>query len=304
MVKRKSMFHKMTTGDIIYIGITYVMLTLLLVIVLYPLIFILSASFSSPTAVMSGRVVLWPVDFTVQGYMVILRNQNILRGFANSVFYTAVGTVVNVIITMIAAYPLSRKNLPGRRAITLFFGFTILFGGGMIPNFILVANLGLLNTRWAMIIPGALSVWNMIIARTFFETTFSEELHEAAVLDGCSEFKCFLKIILPLSKAILAVMALFYAVGHWSSFFNAFLYLTDPSLYPLQIILRQILVANQVSAEMLAEVGGGVGEESREALAELLKYSLVVVASVPMLLVYPFAQKHFVKGVMIGSVKG
>lgn len=279
----------------------YLVLTLLLILILYPLIFVLSASFSSGSAVTSGRVWLWPVEPTLAGYEAIFKNRMVLVGFYNSFFYTIVGTLINVVMTILAAYPLSRPDLPGRRVIAFLFFFTILFGGGLIPTYLVVRDLGMLSTRWAMIIPGALSVWNVLIARTFFENNIPRELREAAELDGCDDFNFLWRVVLPLSGSIIAVLALFYSVGHWNSYFNALIYLYDQNLWPLQLVLRDILVQNQIDPTMMVDAREMA---AKAQLRELLKYSLIVVATVPLLIAYPFVQRHFVKGVMIGSVKG
>lgn len=288
-------------SDKVFDGIVLVFLTLLLILVLYPLIYIVSASFSSASAVTSGKVILLPVDFSLEGYKAVFENKDIWLGYKNTIIYTVCGTFINVAVTLMAAYPLSRKDLQGKGILTFFFTFTMLFGGGMIPNYILIRDLHLMNTRWAIILPGALSVYNMIVARTFIQSNIPDELLEASQLDGCSDTKYFFSIILPLSKAVIAVLALFYGVGHWNAYFNAFLYLNDKKLYPLQIFLREILINNTMDMNSFVDP---TLMEAKQGLADLLKYSLIIVASVPVLCLYPFAQKYFVKGVMIGSVKG
>lgn len=290
-----------TRGDRIFSIANYVVLVLFVVVVLYPLIYLVSASFSSGAAVSSGRVWLWPVEPTLDGYLAVFRHRLIVSGFLNSLFYTTAGTILNVALTLLAAYPLSRKDLYGRPVFTTLFIFTLLFSGGMIPNYLVVKDLGVLNTRWALIIPTALAVWNVIITRTYFQMTIPDELLEAAQLDGCTDFSFFFRIVLPLSGPIIAVNALFYAVGHWNEYFNALIYLTNQSLFPLQLVLREILVENQIDLTMISDMQQFVAQQN---LRELLKYSVIVVASVPLLLVYPFVQKHFVKGIMIGSLKG
>ena len=288
-------------SDKVFDGIVLVFLTLLLILVLYPLIYIVSASFSSASAVTSGKVILLPVDFSLEGYKAVFENKDIWLGYKNTIIYTVCGTFINVAVTLMAAYPLSRKDLKGKGILTFFFTFTMLFGGGMIPNYSLIRDLHLMNTRWAIILPGALSVYNMIVARTFIQSNIPDELLEASQLDGCSDTKYFFSIILPLSKAVIAVLALFYGVGHWNAYFNAFLYLNDKKLYPLQIFLREILINNTMDMNSFVDP---TLMEAKQGLADLLKYSLIIVASVPVLCLYPFAQKYFVKGVMIGSVKG
>jgi putative aldouronate transport system permease protein len=289
------------TSDRLFSLATYLVLALFLVVLLYPLIYIVSASFSSGTAVVSGRVWLWPVDLSLDGYRAVFRDHAVVLGFLNSLFYTVVGTVVNVALTLLAAYPLARRDLYGRGVFIFLFVLPLLFNGGLIPTYLVVKDVGLLNTRWALIIPTALAVWNVIITRTYFQITIPDELLEAAQLDGANDFAFFFRIVLPLSGPIIAVNALFYAVGHWNEYFNALLYLTNQSLFPLQLVLREILVQNQIDLTMMADVQQYL---ARQNLAALLKYSLIVVASVPMLAVYPFVQKYFVKGIMIGSLKG
>jgi len=281
--------------------VNYVVLTIALIVVLYPLVYVVSASFSSSYAVLSGKVWLWPVDPSLDGYKAIFKNKNILTGFQNTLFYTLAGTFVNVVMTVLAAYPLSRRDFRGRNKFMLLFVFTMMFNGGLIPTYFVVKDLHLIDTVWAMLIPTALSVWNVIIMRTYFQTTIPHELLEASQIDGSNDFGFLLKIVLPLSGPIIAVIALFYAVGHWNQYFNAMIYLKSPDLYPLQLILRDILVQNEVRIDMLGDVKSAA---ARQGLRELLKYSLIVITSVPLMLVYPFVQKFFVKGVMIGSIKG
>ncbi|WP_425464928.1 carbohydrate ABC transporter permease [Paenibacillus dokdonensis] len=286
--------------DKFFLGIVYIFLSLVLLLILFPLLHILSASFSSPSAVTSGKVWLWPVDFSLIGYKAVFQNSDILVGFGNSFFYTIVGTLVNVSFTAMLAYPLARKTFYGRGLIMILLVFTMFFDGGLIPNYLLVKSLGMVNTRWAMIIPGALAVFQVIIARTFFQS-IPEELAEAADMDGCSDMRFFLRIVLPLSKPILAVLFLMYAVGHWNAYFNALIYLKDSSMFPLQIFLRNILILNSENSDMLTNVNSLLVQQG---LKDLLKYSLIVVSTAPVLIIYPFVQKHFVKGVMIGSLKG
>lgn len=288
-------------SDRLFNVMNYAMLTLTLLVVLYPLVYVVSASFSSSYAVLSGKVWLWPVDPSLDGYKAIFKNSNVLTGFKNTFIYTVAGTFVNIFMTVLAAYPLSRKDFRGRNVFMLLFVFTMMFSGGLIPTYLVVKNLQLIDTIWAMLIPTALSVWNVIIMRTYFQTTIPGELLEASQIDGCTDFRFLLRIVLPLSGPIIAVIALFYAVGHWNQYFNAMIYLKSPDLYPLQLILRDILVQNEVKIDMLGDVKSAA---ARQGLRELLKYSLIVVSSVPLLLVYPFVQKFFVKGVMIGSIKG
>ena len=270
------------------------------IIVLYPCIYVVSASFSSPEALISGQVWLFPVKFSLDGYKAVFAEKKVWMGYANSIFYTVAGTAINVFLTAIAAYPLSRKDLVGRKGITAFFTFTMIFNAGMLPTYLAVKSFHLLDSRWALLLPGAINVYNLIITRTFFENTISNELLESAQIDGSSNFQFFCKITLPLSKSVLAVITLFYAVAHWNNFFDSLLYINTPEKYPLQIYLREILTMNSTQ-DILANV---VAEQNSLYMSELLKYALIIVSTVPLLIVYPFIQKNFVKGVMVGAVKG
>lgn len=287
-------------GDKWFNGINVLLISLFLVVILYPLIFVVSASISSPDAVISGKVWLWPVHPTLEGYAAVFKHKLIWSSFRNSVIYTVAGTCFSVVLTIAAAYPLSRRDLFGKNWIMLLFVFTTMFSGGLIPSYLLVKDLGMLNTVWAMIIPSAMSVFNIIITRTYFKTTLPDEMLEAAQIDGCNDFRYVFSIVLQLSGPIIAVVALYSAVGYWNQYFNGLLYLDNQKLYPLQLVLREILVQNEVDASMLEmkEIA------AQEGLRSLLKYSLIVVSSLPLLLVYPFVQKYFIKGVMIGSLKG
>ncbi|GIP03186.1 sugar ABC transporter permease [Paenibacillus lautus] len=292
---------KPTVGDRIFDVFVYAVLFAGFIIVAYPLLYVLSSSFSDPQAVVSGKVWLFPVKPTLEGYAAVFKNSQIVTGFMNSLFYMIVGTTVNIVMTVLAAYPLSRKELQGRSVITLYFVITMFISGGLIPSYLLVKNLGLLDSRWALIIPAAMSVWNVIITRTFFQATIPQELYEAAQLDGAGDFRFLVSIAIKLSAPIIAVMALYYGVGHWNTYFNALIYLKSPDLFPLQIILRSILVVNNIDPTMVVDFEA---LQRKQGLADVLKYSVIVVASVPVLLIYPFVQKYFVKGVMIGSIKG
>lgn len=278
-----------------------VMMVFLLVAVLYPLIYVVSCSFSSGTAVSYGRVVFWPVDFSLKGYQIVFNYRQVWVGYKNSILYTLAGTMINLCLTTMAAYPLSRREFQGRRFYTLIFMVTMFFSGGMIPTYILMTNLHLTNTPWAVLLSGGISVYNLMIMRTFFQTSIPEDLQDAARIDGITDIGYLFRIVIPLSKAIFAVITLYYAVGHWNSYFNAMLYLRDRTLYPLQLVLRDILNASQVDlsqitdAELLAEM---------KNVADQMKYSLIVISSLPILVAYPFVQRFFEKGVMIGSIKG
>lgn len=279
----------------IVIGILLLTIT---AIVLIPLIYVVASSFSSPQAVVSGQVSLWPVDFTTRGYQTALSNSRILTGFLNTIFYTLGGTAISVVLTVLIAFPLSRPDLPGRGIILALLIFTMLFQGGLIPTFLVVKSLGMLDTPWALLIPNAIGVWQVLIAITYFQETIPSELYQAARIDGATDRQILTKIVLPLSKPMLAVIALMYAIGQWNSYFDALIYIRSPELYPLQLVLREILILNQIS-------GGDVLQMvERQQLAQLLKFSLVVVSTVPILLLYPFVAKYFTKGMLVGSVKG
>ena len=292
---------RLSRQDKTYYSVVYTLVTLLTLIVLLPLTNVLACSFSAPESVASGKVLLWPVNFSVSGYERVFNTDEIWIGYANTLYYTIVGTFVNVFVTMICAYPLARRGLPYKSFFSFLFAFTMLFSGGLVPTYLLARNLHLLNTRWALIIPGAMGVYQMIVTRTFLVANIPQELLEMSQIDGCNDFRFFWSFVLPLSKAVIAVTAMQYAVGHWNSWFSAFLYLSDDKKYPLQMMLRRILVMNQIKASDY------VDEETlvaMEGMADLLKYSLIVVATVPILCAYPFIQKYVVKGIMIGSLKG
>lgn len=284
---------------ILYIVVNLI-LGLFTLIVLLPLIHIVAASFSSGTAVSTGRVLLWPVDFSLVGYETVFGHRLILSAYRNTIFYTVAGTLINLVLTLTCAYPLSRRDMPMKRGFMLIFLITMFFSGGLIPTYMLMAQIKFVNTIWAMLIPGAVSVYNMILVRTYFSNSIPNELLEAAQIDGCSDARYFFSIMLPLSKPIIAVVTLYYAVAHWNAYFNGMMYLNDQDLYPLQLVLRQILIASQIDLQDL-DVESMI---ARQGLADLLKYSLIVVSTAPIMCVYPFVQRYFIKGVMIGSVKG
>jgi putative aldouronate transport system permease protein len=291
---------KESIGDRIFLTFVYIILSVVLLIVLYPMIYVISASFSSPLAVSSGKVWLYPVDFSLRGYEVMLSDSQIIIGYANSIYYTFFGTLISVLLTVTVAYPLSRPKLYGRNFLMFFITFTMIFSGGLIPTYMVVKELGMLNTRWALIIPGAVAAFFVIIARTFFQLNIPDELAEAAELDGCSDLNFLWQIVIPLSGPIIAVLALMYAVGQWNAYFDALIYLKSPDLQPLQLVLRTILILNLAG-------GGSVDAATllkRRELADLLKYTVVVVGSLPVLIIYPFVQRYFVKGMLIGSIKG
>ena len=286
--------------DRTFTAINLSFLGLCFLIVVIPLISVISHSISDPMTVYSGKVLLLPKDINFVGYTTLLQDERIIRGYSNTILYTLVGTTINLLLTIMAAYPLSRRFFYGRRVFAMIFTFTLMFSGGLIPRYFLVRDLKLLNTMWALVIPNAMAVWNVMIARTFFVEGIPEDLQEAAALDGCSDLYFIVRIVIPLSGSILAVMALLYGVGHWNSYFDALIYLEDEKLYPLQLILRSIFASTK-----LDDLTGDFAEQAqRTALVEVLKYALIIVASLPLLIIYPFVQKFFVKGVMIGSLKG
>ncbi|NCB93176.1 MAG: carbohydrate ABC transporter permease [Clostridia bacterium] len=297
----KTKFKSQSLQDKIFIIVVYSLLIMLFVIVAYPLIYIVSASFSDPQAVISGEVILWPVKPTLRGYAAVFKNSKIVTGFINSIFYMVAGTSLNIVMTILCAYPLSRKEFTARSKLAAIFVFTMYFSGGLVPSYILVNKLGLINTPWAMIIPSAMSTYNMIICRTYIQNSIPDELYEAGQLDGCTPWKYLIRVVVPLSKPIIAVLVLYYGVAKWNNYFDAMIYLKKDALQPLTIVMREILIQNKVDFTMISDVK--VASEL-QGLTQLLKYSTIVVASVPVLLIYPFVQKHFVKGVMIGAVKG
>ena len=283
----------------------FIILTLILIIVAYPLYFVIIASISDPQAVSGGDVTFLPVGFSLDGYAEVFKDTRVRRSFVNSIFYTTVGTCINLIVTIPTAYTLSRRQFAGKKFVTFFYMVTMFVSGGMIPTYLVVKNMQMLDTMWSLIVPGAMSVYNMIVARTFFESSLPEELFEAATVDGCGHTKFFFKIALPLSKAIIAIMVLYYGIGHWNNYFSALLYMKTEDKYPLQLVLRSILISNEANLSMAVttpEMQAALQEQ--QALVDLMKYSLIIVSSIPVMILYPFIQKHFVKGVMIGSVKG
>lgn len=294
-------FRHMSTGDKVFEIVNFTLLTLIMVIILYPVLYIVAASFSDPQAVISGQVFIFPVRPTLRGYEAVFRNKKILMGFFNSFFYLIVGTLLNLVMTMLCAYPLSRKEFRARGFIAMFFVFTMYFSGGLVPNYILVSKLGLINSRWSQIIPTAMSTYNMIICRTYIINSIPDELYEAGQLDGCTPWSYFIRVVTPLCKPILAVLTLYYGVAKWNDYFNAMLYLRNDSMQPLTIIMREILIQNKVD---MTQVGNASNLAKLQGMSELLKYSTIVVASLPVMLLYPLVQKHLVKGVMIGAVKG
>lgn len=290
-----------TPSDKMFDLFNYLFLILIALLVLYPLMFVVSASFSNPTYILSGELWLLPKGFNLDAYKKVFENHEIIIGFINTLKYTIFGTLINVIMTILAAYPLSRKDFKGRNFLMGTFVFTMFFSGGLIPTYLLIRDLGMLDTFWVMVLPNAVAIWNIIIMRTFFQTTIPHELQESAMIDGCGNVRILLRIVLPLSMPVIAVMVLFYAVGHWNSYFNALIYLQDKDNFPLQLILREILIQGQ-SDEMVK--GTDVTFLKQQISVEGLKYAVLIVANLPMLILYPFLQRYFVKGIMIGSIKG
>lgn len=287
--------------DVAFDAFNLTVMCVVLLVVVYPLYFVVIASFSDPTAVGSGRVIFAPRDVTWEGYQRIFRDREIWLGYRNTILYTLVGTAINVGLTMLLAYPLSRRKFSGRVFIMVFLIVTMYFRGGIVPTYLLVRGLGLLNTFWVMVIMGAVSVHHTIIARTFLQSNVPNELQEAAAMDGCGHFRFFLTVVLPTSPAIIAVLALFYAVSHWNEFFRGLVFLTDEQRFPLQLVLRSILIQAELSEDMLLDVQG---QEEMQRVSELIQFGVIVVASLPVLVAYPFLQRYFIKGVMIGSLKG
>lgn len=285
-------------GDKIFRFFSGLFLILLAAIVLYPVYFIIIASFSDPDAVLAGKVVLWPVDINLDGYIKIMERTDVWLGYRNTIVYTVLTVVLSLLVTIPAGWALSRRNMPGKKFLMMYFTIPMFFGGGLIPFYNVMSNLGLINTIWAIILPSILSVWNLFMTKTFFESSVPGGLIEAAKIDGAGHFRTFISVVLPLAKAILAVMALYYAVGQWNSYFNAMIFLQDETLYPLQLVLKEILIASESTV-------GGSGETilQQYRLANQLKYVSVIVSSLPVLMLYPFVQKYFAQGVMIGSLK-
>ena len=289
-----------TRADKTFDILNYVILTFCFLLVAYPLYFIVIASISDPVDVYAGKVFLLPSRASLDGYRRILEYKSFFTGYRNTIIYTLVGTLVNVVMTIPAAYALSRTDLGGRNAVMMMVPFTMLCSGGLIPSYLLVCDLGLYNTMWALILPGAVSSWNLIVARTFFQQTIPDELLEAAQLDGATNNQFFLQVVLPLSKPIIAVMVLFYAVGHWNSYFSAMIYLSDPNKQPLQLVLRSILFENSFGD--MVEDASSLAAQQR--LGDMIKYGIIIASSLPLLILYPFLQRYFIQGVMIGAVKG
>ena len=303
MSKKKSTAIRLSKGDQIMETTINIVMTLLFLVVLYPLIYVLSSSFSSGQAVSDGKVILWPVDFTTYGYELVFKYPKVWTGYINTIINTVLGTAMNVFTTMLVAYPLSRKEFQGKGFYMFIFMFTMWFGGGLIPTYVLMSDLGLVNNRLSVLLSGLVSISNMVVMRSFFRSSIPGDLHDAARVDGISDIGYLIKIVLPLSKAIFSVITLYYAVSHWNSYFTAMIYLRDPSMITLQQVLKELLDASTAS---MNDLQGMTAEEAAalQTSADLMKYSLIVVSAAPILCAYPFVQKYFEKGVMIGSVKG
>ena len=302
MEKRKSEFRNEILADKIFDIINWIIVALVLVIICYPLYFILIASFSDPNLVANGDVILIPKGLSLGSYAKTFQYGDIWSGYANSLINTFFGTIISVTVTVAAAYSLSRKEMPGCGLFMKLITFTMFFSGGLIPTYLIVQGLGLYNTRAILLLISAVSAYNLIIARSFMVSNIPEELHEAAVLDGCDEFKFFFQVAIPISKALLSVMILLYAVSQWNSYFNALVYIKDRSLYPLQVILRELLIQTESSANMVGGNAASIAEARR--IANMMKYSVIIVSSLPLLIAYSFVQKYFEKGIMIGAIKG
>jgi putative aldouronate transport system permease protein len=295
---------KESKPDKIFNIVNVTIMTLVLLIEIYPLIFVASASISNPDLVNQGKVWLLPKGISFDGYARVFRDKDIWTGYRNTIFYTLVGTIINITVTLPAAYSLSRKDFYGRNFFMALFTFTMFFSGGLIPTYLIVKGLGIRDTIWAMLLPGAASMYNIIITRTFFQTNIPNEMREAAQIDGCSNTRLFLTIVLPLSAPIIAVIALYYGVGHWNSYFTALIYISKRDMFPLQLILREILILNEMSVEMMmtGEEIDAVAKQAR--IADMIKYAVIIVSTAPILMAYPFIQKYFVQGIMIGAIKG
>lgn len=299
---RKMKKAKTLTSDRMFDIFNYTFLAILLVIVAYPLYYVLIASISDPYEVYAGKTFLLPSKVTFEGYARVFKEKSIATGYINSIYYTVLGTIVSVALIITTGYCVSKKTLPFRKSIMMFYVFTMYFNGGLIPTYLVVAKMGLLNSVWSLILPGGVAVFNVIVCRTFFESSIPEELYEAASIDGSSNLRTFFRIALPLSKPILAVMVIFTMVAYWNDWFTALIYMSEKSKYPLQLALRQILIQSQATATMMGNMDGGYAEANK--ITELIKFSSIVVGAVPMLIAYPFVQKYFEKGFMAGAVKG
>lgn len=308
MVRKKRTAVQETTFDKIYLFVVHLYVIAALLITLYPMVYILSASISTPQYVNSGEMWLLPMGITWDGYQIILNNDFIWRGYLNTIYYTLLGTFINLAVTIPVAYALSRPEFYGKRWFLIFLTVPMFIGGGIIPFFLLLQSLNMFNTVWALVLPGATGLFNIVMTRTFFQQTIPRSMEEAAIIDGASDFAIFFRIILPLSGPIIAVMALFFGVAHWNNWFNAMLFIRERSAWPLQMVLREILVQQDLASMPDAGIGMDATQAQlimmRQQMAQVIRYGVIVVSTLPVIMVYPFLQKYFVKGVMIGSVKG
>ena len=303
MSKKKSTAIRLSVGDRVMDTAINIVMALLFLVVLYPLIYVVSSSFSSGDAVFNGKVILWPVDFSTFGYEIVLKFPKVWVGYKNTIINTVLGTILNVFTTTLVAYPLSRKEFQGKGFYMFIFMFTMWFGGGLVPTYILMSDLGLINNRLSVLLTGLVSISNMVVMRSFFRNSIPGDLHDAARVDGISDIGYLIKIVLPLSKAIFSVITLYYAVAHWNAYFSAMIYLREPSMMTLQQVLKDLLAQANPSLDDVSDVSAEDLANMQYA-ADLMKYSLIVISSAPILCAYPFVQKYFEKGVMIGSVKG
>ena len=291
--------------DKVFDAICFAVLTFILLIVAYPLYFVIISSFSDPVRVSQGNVIFYPMGFTLEGYKKVFDTGSVMRGFFNSLWYSVIGVAINLAVTLPTAYALSRRDFCGRKFVTVFYLITMFVGGGLIPTYLVVKNTGLLDSVWALVLPGALGVYNVMVARTFFMSNIPGELLDAARIDGCSDTRFFFSIVLPISGAIIAILVLWCGVGHWNSYFSALLYISSREKQPLQMELRYILLQNTQAVDQVSMSVDVMKERERaEALKEMMKYSLIIVANIPVMILYPFIQKHFVRGVTVGSLKG
>ena len=290
---------RMSRGDRIFGLVNAALLWIVSIIMLYPLLYVVACSFSDPLSVVQSKITLLPQGATLAAYERVFRNEMIMSGYKNTLVYTLLGTAINVVITLMTAYPLSRPDLVGKKAVNSMIAFTMLFSGGMVPTFLVVKDLGLMDSVWAIVLPGAMSAWNMFIVKNYYMTSIPRELIEAADVDGASDIRAYLSIVTPLSAPIVAVMVLYYGVGHWNAYFDALLYLRNKARYPLQLVIRTFFTASDY-----AEQGGGSGDTAMLLINETMKYALIVIASAPILCLYPLLQRYFIKGVMLGAIKG
>lgn len=301
-MRNRSNHIQLPVSDKIFRAVALVILALIMITIIYPVWFVLVASFTDPLEIYQSAFLFWPQDFNFESYKLVFRDQDFITGFINSIFYTVVGTAINVVMNICGAYPLSKRNFKGKSFFTIMFTFTMFFSGGLIPTYLVVDGLGMRNTVWAILIPSAVSMYNIIIMRTYFQSRIPAEMEEAAKVDGCTNFRMLLLIVLPLSIPIIAVIALYYGVGRWNDYFSAMIYITDRKLYPLQLVLREILLQNQASDMM--DIVSDSGYSDRMMARMGLKYAVIVVSTVPIFVIYPLVQKFFAKGVMVGAIKG